>query len=108
MVGLDRDVLGLFDVKHRLEYGQPVPDTADAHCLEVFMLQGDEGLADNFVFLSEACQSALRVNQSVAGVCSPMKMSAYCCRPMLAMKSAHSSAVHSDMMVSGRRSALER
>lgn len=33
-----------------------MPDTADAHCFEVFMLQGNECFADDFIFLSEVCQ----------------------------------------------------
>lgn len=119
MVGFDRYVLRLFDVKHGLKDGESVPDAEKSHRLEVFMLQSNKGLANNLVFYKQThdLSAFLRIiplhhhiltHGIVTVRCLPMKISAYCCSPMLAIKSAHSSAFHSEIIVSGKRSALER
>jgi hypothetical protein len=44
-----------------------VPNTADSHRLEIFMLQGDQCLADNFIFLSKASQQRRPTKAGPAG-----------------------------------------
>jgi hypothetical protein len=67
MVRLDGNVLGFLDVIYRFEDCQSVSNTADSHCFEVFMLQGDQCLADNFILLSKASQQRWPTKAGPAG-----------------------------------------
>jgi hypothetical protein len=67
MVRLDGNVLGLLDIIHRFEDCQSVPNTPDSHRFEIFMLQGDQCLADNFIFLSKASQQRRPTKAGPAG-----------------------------------------
>ena len=93
-------------------------DTGNLHALQVVVMQRHQRLANNVVFYPTVsiqtettpttCPGLVLKGRKAEGVHPPMKRSAYCCRPMLPIKSAHSSTVHSVMMVSGNLSALVR
>jgi hypothetical protein len=109
VVALYRDILSLFHIVYALKDGETMSHTGDAHALQVIVMQRHQSLADDFIFCGHDCvspQGALLERELSGDV--PTKRSAYCVRPMLPMKSAHSSAVHSVTMVSGSRSALSR
>ena len=82
-------------------------DTGDAHALEIVMKQGHQSFADDFVFFAVKLALVARAPLETELLpYLPINRSAYWERPILLIKSAHSSTVHSEMMVSGRRSAL--
>ena len=107
VVVLYRYILGFLDVVDALQNSKAMADTADAHLLQVFVQERHQGLADDVVLWGER-RSAGRKDWMAEGHYKPINLSEYCCKPMVAMKSAHSSTVHSEMMVSGSLSPLVR
>lgn len=73
-------------------------NASDAHLFQLLMLERDQSLSDNLVLYTEIRQD-LRNTNSIATL--PVKSDRYCRSPRLATKSAHSSAVHSVMIVRG-------
>ncbi len=108
MIALNGHILRNLDIVDALENGQAMADAVDAHRLEIIVQQRNESLANDLVFcvlLSLTCR--LLTDSSPLGHL-PINLLEYCSNPIVAMKSAHSSAVHSDIMVSGSLSALVR
>jgi hypothetical protein len=50
MVAFYGDVLRLLNIVDALQYGQTVADTSNSHLLEIIMLEGNQGFADDLVF----------------------------------------------------------
>ena len=107
MIALYGNVLGLLHIVDALENGQSMADTRNPHGFQVIVQQSYQGLADNLVFCQPSVSQSARSGM-LLDFHPPRKRSEYCSKPMVATKSAHSSAVHSVMIVSGRRSALLR
>jgi len=63
MVGLDGDILGLFDIVHALEDGEPVTDAGDAHAFEIIVQQRHQGLPHNVV-VCRTCHASLASKQA--------------------------------------------
>jgi len=103
VIAFDRDILLHLDIVDTFENGESVPHTCYTHFLQILMLQGHKGLADNLVLCGgvSVCQTRLLETGTI-----PRNTSAYCPSPRLPTKSAHSSGVHSVMIVSGRWSPL--
>jgi hypothetical protein len=101
VVALDGNVLLDLDIIYALENGEAMSNTGHPHLLQIVMLQCYQCLANNFIFCSSQCQLELSLE---AREVIPRNWSPYCRNPKVLTKSAHSSAVHSVIIVSGSRS----
>lgn len=108
MVALDGHILRNLHIVDTLEDSQAMTDTVDAHRLKIVMQQCNEGLADDLVLCAAVSLTGELLTDRLKSRHKPINLFEYCSNPMVAMKSAHSSTVHSDMMVSGSLSALVR
>jgi hypothetical protein len=103
MVRIHGNVLFHFGFVDTFEDGQSMSNAGNAHLFQLIMLQSDESLPDNFVFWcieKPRSEQRLRENRH-ANSNTPKKEARYWRRPNPATKSAHSSAVHSVIMVRG-------
>jgi hypothetical protein len=50
VVALNRNILRLFHIVDTLQNCQSMTDTSDSHALQVVVLQGNQGFANDFVF----------------------------------------------------------
>lgn len=59
MINIQRHLLPGLDFVDTFQDGQSMPDTVDAHFLQFFMLQRDEGFAHNSIFCDRVSTSSL-------------------------------------------------